>query len=58
MPAKDRPPNPEGLDQRTINLIVAAVCVLLLGVLIWLARELTHASAALDCVSRGLRNCG
>ena len=60
MPAKNhnRPPKPEGLDQRTINLIVAGICIVLLGVMIWLAHALTHASDVMDCVSRGIRNCG
>ena len=60
MPAQNdnRPPKSEGLDQQTINLIVAGVCVVLLGVMIWLARELTHASDVIDCATRGLRNCG
>ena len=54
----EKPDAPGGLDRSTVNLIVAVVCVVLLGVMIWLARELTHASDVMDCVARGLRNCG
>ena len=58
MPASnDNSPKPAGLDRSTINLIVAAVVVVLLGGMIWLAHELTHASNVIDCAARGIRNC-
>jgi hypothetical protein len=50
-------PNPPSTDNRRgaiAGLIVAAV---LLGVGLWLARDLTAASKLQDCVMSGRRNC-
>ena len=59
MPASNdnSPQKPAGLDRSAINLIVAAIVVALLGGMIWLAHELTHASDMVDCAARGIRNC-
>ena len=51
------PPKPQSSDSRrgaVAGLIIAAV---LLGVGLWLARDLTAASKMQDCVMSGRSNC-
>jgi len=57
--SNDKPPErPQGLEPWAVNLIVAAIVVLLLATMVWLAHALTHAGDVIDCAARGIRNCG
>ncbi|MBK3663447.1 hypothetical protein JJE66_19760 [Bradyrhizobium diazoefficiens] len=54
---RDGPPKPQSGDSRRgaiAGLIIAAV---ILGVGLWLARDLTAASKMQDCVMSGRSNC-
>ena len=53
----DRPEKRGGLPPWAVNTIVAGIVVALLAAMVWLARELSHASAVIDCAARGIRNC-
>jgi hypothetical protein len=55
-PRRDR--RKSGAPPWAVNLAVVAIVVFLLAVMVWLAHQLTHASAVIDCVSRGIRTCG
>ncbi len=56
-PAPKFPPKPQSGDNRRgaiVGLIIAAV---ILGVGLWLARDLTAASKMQDCLMSGRSNC-
>ncbi|MEK9280380.1 MULTISPECIES: hypothetical protein [unclassified Bradyrhizobium] len=51
------PPNPQSGDSRRAALAGLIIAAVILGVGLWLARDLTAASKMQDCLMSGRTNC-
>ena len=56
-PQSNLPPNPSSGDSRRAALAGLIIAAVILGVGLWLARDLTAASKMQDCLMSGRTNC-